>query len=561
MRSRSAVMVIAMIAAIQLFASTPTASAQSKVDKPPNGSISGVVTRDGRPEPGVGVLLMQAWSNPSQATAIARAKTDKEGRFVFEGIARGSYSIDAFAPGLVVFDESPWDGAVSVSVGEGESVTNVSIALNKGGAITGRLVDEEGNSVVSQPIRVFVKGPDGKYRQLSAFKTSVDSDDRGIYRVFGLPPGTYAVAAGLSDVERGLNRLSGAAFEQRFHGGSTKLEDAKPVELTAGGEARDVDIAMARRTNQNFVIRGRVINSDTKKPMAGVNVYCGPRRNGQFASILKVEPASSTGEFSLTGIPVGTYGIAASLGASEQGSFSCDPVEVPVVDADIGNVVIEMTPAATVSGVVAPVETDPGLDLSAIEDRVISLVAVADPASSERGPRRWSMAGIRVRPDRTFTITGVRPGHYRMVIPRLGRVTGLYVQRTEVDGAPLAGPIRIDGVESIANVRIVIGRATGAIRGKVVGRNGTIDFSRVNVMVGAPDAGLPLAAERVDSSGSFLFEGVVPGEAVVLADCYVEGGKPAITKSIRVTVPQDGTVEVTIEIDVEAAPKTGGGGQ
>lgn len=552
---------VAVIVTIHLTALISLAAAQSKESNPATGSISGVVTRDGKPEPGVGVLLMTGESRPTESTAVARARSDKDGKFVFDGLARGSYTIDAFAPGLVVFDETPWDGAISVSLGDGESVRGVSIALNAGGAITGKLVDEEGRPIASQPIRVFARRPDGTFRTVAVFKTSVDSDDRGIYRVFGLPAGTYAVAAGLSEAEKGLNRSRGGGFDQRFHGGSTTAEEAKLVELAAGGEARSVDITMKRGAGQTYAIRGRVINSETKKPMAGFDVHFGPRSDGRFRSIMSVVTATSSGEFSFTGVPPGTHGVVASSGTGEQGSFSCDPVDLRVVDGDISDVVIEMTPAATISGVLAPVETDPGLDLSGIGDRVVSLETVPDPSNPGARPGRWSTMGIRVRPDRTFTITGVRPGFYRMTIPRIGPVRGFHVVRTELDGAPLAVPLRIEGTETIGNVRIVIGRAAGVIRGKVVGRNGSIQFSRVAVLVGTPESGLALSFERVDSAGTFLLEGMPPGETEVRATYNVDGGKPVRSKPVRVSVPSEGDVEVLLEIDLGPGSTTKGGGQ
>lgn len=65
--------------------------------------------------------------------------------------------------------------------------------------------------------------------------------------------------------------------------------------------------------------------------------------------------------------------------------------------------------------------------------------------------------------------------------------------------------------------------------------------------------------QRVDSTGAFLIEGLPAGEAEVGANFFPGVGKPPITSSKRVSVPAEGTVEMTIELDLGAEPPTTGG--
>lgn len=560
MRNRSLETIVAVILTIQLFVSIPGASAQAKADTPAVGSISGVVTIEGKPAKDVGVVLLRAAVGRNEARAVARGRTDKDGMFSFDGLERGQYWLDAFAPGLFAYGSSTTDGAVSISLGDGEAVKNVAIALEKGGAITGKLTDEEGNPIAAQRVRVYVKEVNGQFNEAQVWERLVWSDDRGVYRVFGLAPGTYAIGAGMSETERTMNRGFSVQYDRRFHGGSTTVEDSKLIELSRASEAQGIDIVL-KRTADGYTIRGRVIHAETKKPVPNTVVRFGPLRDGRAGFYSSAVVVYESGDFNLQGMASGDYGLAAGVRTSDAGSYIADPVEVSVVDRDVSDILIELKPAATLKGVIASVETDTGLDLSGIVDQSLLLVEVVESGTQAFGMMLGPTVGLRVRPDRTFTVVGLRPGNYRVIMSPRAPVKGFHVVRLEVEGAAVVGPLRIEGAETVTNVRIVIGRAAGILRGRVVARNGTIDFGRVGVSAAPVGSDAPPVVQRVDSAGAFILEGLPPGEAEVTAGFYATHGQPPITKSKRVSVPAAGAVDVTIEIDLDADPVPPGGGQ
>ena len=560
MRNRSLKTIVAVIFAIQLFVSISGTSAQTRADMPATGSISGVVTFEGTPAKDVGVLLLRMGTGPREATSAGRIRTGKDGSFTFEGLERGQYGIDAYAPGLFAMNDSPRDGAMSISLGDGEAVKKVAITLEKGGAITGKLTDEESNPIAAQRVRVYVKHANGQFGEAQVWERSVMSDDRGIYRVFGLAPGTYSIGAGSTETERTMNRGFSVQYDRRFYGGATTVEESKPVELSRAGEAQGIDIVL-KRTADGYTIRGRVIQAVTKKPVSNTVVRFGPLRDGRAGFYTSAVVVSDSGDFNLQGIASGDYGLTAGVRTSDAGSYVADPVEVSVVDRDVNDIVIELKPAATLKGMIAPVETDAGLDLSSIADQSLLLVGVVDSSAQAFGMMRGPTVGLRVRPDRTFTAVGLRPGNYRVTLSPWAPVKGFYVVRMEVEGAAVVGPLRIEGAETVANVRIVIGRAAGVVRGRVVARNGTIDFGRVGISAAPVGSDAPPVVQRVDSAGAFILEGLPPGEAEVKAGYYATQGQPPIVYSMRVSVPADGAVDVTIEIDLDADPEQKGGGQ
>ena len=86
---------------------------------------------------------------------------------------------------------------------------NIDLRLTRGGVITGRVGDEDGEPLARALITVqryqYVRGE----RQLQPAGGD-QTDDRGQYRVFGLPPGDYYVSASTS----GLGALLGRGMQQ-----------------------------------------------------------------------------------------------------------------------------------------------------------------------------------------------------------------------------------------------------------------------------------------------------------------------------------------------------------
>src|SRR5262249_4529256 len=77
----------------------------------------------------------------------------------------------------------------------------VTIRMTKGGVITGKVTDSQGQPAVQIPVQAIrLRDEKGRpARQVAKpFSTSegANTDDRGIYRLHGLEPGVYLVSAG-----------------------------------------------------------------------------------------------------------------------------------------------------------------------------------------------------------------------------------------------------------------------------------------------------------------------------------------------------------------------------
>src|SRR6185295_19190434 len=86
------------------------------------------------------------------------------------------------------------------------------------------------------------------------------TDDRGIYRMFGLMPGRYNVAAGRGDTTfNGQVSAGRSRYTQVFHPDATDQTKATVVEISEGTEATNIDITLGRAL-QTFTVAGRVVD-------------------------------------------------------------------------------------------------------------------------------------------------------------------------------------------------------------------------------------------------------------------------------------------------------------
>jgi protocatechuate 3,4-dioxygenase beta subunit len=170
------------------LAATLLLVASAIAQTPSRASITGkVVSDDGRPLRNAQVLAVQPGGSFFN---VQRTPADAEGRFELANLDPRPYRLVAHAPGYVLLDESQrraYHRPGSV----------VTLTLARGGAITGTVTDSDGRPIVYLPVRAVPKSRAGAPPGLMFGGTmETSTDDRGVYRIYGLPPGDYLVRAG-----------------------------------------------------------------------------------------------------------------------------------------------------------------------------------------------------------------------------------------------------------------------------------------------------------------------------------------------------------------------------
>ena len=151
-------------------------------------SVDGVAIKAGTTEPVAHARVMLT-SVEGRLADTRVADTDERGRFVFRGVAAGTYRL------LAQHDAFVRATGRTVTVVAGQPVRDLVVAMTPTGVITGRVVDEYGDPVADVYVRAVAVKADLKVGLYLDSTFEATTNDLGEYRLFGLPPGAYIVSA------------------------------------------------------------------------------------------------------------------------------------------------------------------------------------------------------------------------------------------------------------------------------------------------------------------------------------------------------------------------------
>src|ERR1051325_4355683 len=208
---------------------------------------------------------------PSDRGGERTSVTDRDGRFVIEDVPTGVYFAMVNAPGIIsplafmtLTDKGPSENFDLKSIREyctevivdGGDV-NVTIHARRGGAISGKITYSDGDPAVDAQVAVIRRNGKKVTPVLTGLTAaalmSMRTDDRGRYRVAGLPPGEYIVSAAETNTSpngrRGSDSFFGGFFESdallvTYYGGGRRSDDAIKLDVTTGSETSDIDITL-----------------------------------------------------------------------------------------------------------------------------------------------------------------------------------------------------------------------------------------------------------------------------------------------------------------------------
>jgi protocatechuate 3,4-dioxygenase beta subunit len=550
---------ILVLALFCLLRFNDQSQAQSNETKPGTSTVSGKVTLKGEPVRGVMVtlLLQQRIGGPNQNPGL-RAKTDASGNFRITGVPAGRYFISALAPAYVTQSQSQFNQiGKSINIGDGESIENLDFALKLGGVITGRVTSSNGQPLVEENVRLWRVDEGGKPQP---FHTGYNyymyrTDDRGIYRLYGLPSGRYLVSAGISPKEGTFAVSSGRYFPQTYHPDVTNESQAKVIELSEGDEVTEVDISVGEAM-KSFQIIGRVIDADNGQPVAGLQIQHGfyqsdGRGIGGYGSM--GERSKAQGDFRLQGIVPGKYGVFALPEESSDYYSEITPVEI--IDSDVSGIEVKVRRGGSISGVVA-IEgaNDPSITTK-FQQLGLAAHTMADGVSIP--PR-----GItRINPDGGFRIKGLRPGKVQISAFSPGGDRRFTFLRVERGGVIQREGIEVAPGEQITNARVFIGYGTVVLRGqlKISGAalpEGSMFYLRATLVEGTAMSG---TGSEVDMRGNFVLENLMPGPYELRLSIYNRINPRAVDQTLMrkvsqfkqiVNVGSGGDAQITLTLDL-----------
>jgi hypothetical protein len=498
---------------------------------PATASIKGVVTAvdTGAPIRGAEVRLSSRGSYSRLAT------TDGEGIFNLRDLPAGEYRVTVSRTGFISLtfgQRRPFEPPTPIDLSEGETFT-ANLALTRGGAIHGRVIDRFGELLAGTRVQVLRSRMVRGQRRLQSMGPGDQTDDTGAYRVYGLPPGDYYVTASTGPAD------SVRRDPPIYYPGTPSFIEAQPVSLAAGSEASaDFQIQPFR----NARVSGMVFNASGAPVQAMVQlaseiVGTGPtfENAGDPRAFMIVADSGPDGRFTIENVPPGPYVLTANssfvagiITGREAGNPNAGPVKamqeimergpetaflpLAITGDDVSDIALTTRRGGSLSGIFVG---DSGV-VQALPQGLSAEVR-ADGAGS-------GMSLTQGGKGNAFRVAGMNGPFYLSIT---GVPEGWAVSQIIVDGADVTDEA-IDLKGQSATARVVLTDRITTISGMVQPRR---DRSSYSVVVFPDDAArwtYPtryVRVARVDDAGRFRISGLPPDQRyfVLAVDDLEEG--------------------------------------
>lgn len=489
-------------------------------DEPTVGAITGsVVNESGQPLAGVRVAVREV-----SGIAGRTSMTDAEGNFRINGLGPALYFVSAYYPAHVT---PPTDAVWPFTyyrVGD-----SVRLELMRGGVITGTVLNATGDPVIGVRVRaVMVRTAKGEApRAVTASYQERTTDDRGVYRLFGLPTGTYLVSAGGSTSTQ-VSNLNPYDTDLPTYSPSSTRDAAGAISLRAGEEVT-ADIRYRGEPGHNI--------SGSMKVTGPSNGSLALTQAGGMMTIANAFQMPMARGFQFPGIPDGEYDIIATelkQPAPQSGApptmFMSEPKRVVVKGADVTGLELVTRPLASISGRVvlepAKVAACEGKRRPLFTEMLVALQR-PDQENTEKAELPYvRLLSIPASPDANgnFALRNLSPGRY-LPDPRF-YARYWYLSSISITATPKIDPAAnwttIKFGDQITNFTITLAEGAASIRGRLKPAGGAAIPSGLGVYL------IPAEREKaadvlryflttVQSDGTFSLNNLPPGRYLMLA--------------------------------------------
>ncbi len=465
-------------------------------------------------------------------------------------MAAGHFFIAAITPAFVSkeTDRNQFQSGKEIHIEAGENIENIDFSITRGAVITGRITDSGGKPVIAQRISLY-KFNENDPKQPNFVQTDAETDDRGVYRIYGLDAGRYAIGIGRAKNSYAVAYGARPTYELTYYPNTNDITQAKTINLSAGDEATDIDIQLPP-PNKTYEATGRVVDAETNQPVSNATIFLSTqpstdgRRTAGFTS--NGSQTDENGEFRIKNVLPGRYSAFANIGerqfsSENQSDFYSDPANFEINRDDVNGIEIRLKRGAAINGTVI-------FDGAQTAAKLSDILVTAFPADGSNSPLTFKQT--QVNADGSFHIGGLRPGKIRINIFSGSQMKRIMPLRVERDGNVQPDSIDIVQNEQINNVRVIIASGTGILRGRVIAANGIFPPNRrIGISLRRVGEQRGLGSTTADALGRFVFENLPAGDYVMFISASSGISQLGNTK-LTINISDTGETKINVTLDL-----------
>jgi protocatechuate 3,4-dioxygenase beta subunit len=506
---------------VLLLLVTTSAAAQVQSTNAPRsktGSITGtVVDENGQPLQNAFVYVRTF----SSARPVQSALTDNEGRFELNGLEPLTYQIFARHS---VYTLLPRDEGTPNNYHIGDSVKLVMV---KGGVITGTVTTQTGEPVVGVRVRGTAV-PSGETIQ------ERPTDDRGVYRIYGLPGGKYVVWAGGGG--GGSYSVDPYDADVPTYSPASTRDTAAEINMRPGEEATNIDIRYRGETGR--IVSGTV--SNTMGGSSGIFVSLTSAIEGGAQMGSGFPPGEARG-FAFYGVDDGDYTLNART-LLQGGEWAISPPKrISIRGSDVTGIELSLKPMGSVSGQVV-LEELKTKECSTRESPLLTETLVSawhkeDEAAKAQPRFVWGL-GTPVNADAqgSLTLQNLAPGNYYFVTRFAAK--SWYLQSISIQSPTAQGAKKVVDAtrvwttvksgERISGLKIILAEGAASLSGQLaLGDGEAVPEKSFVYLVPAEkekaDEVLRFYSAPITAEGKITLTNLAPGRYWLLARPALEG--------------------------------------
>lgn len=541
---------VVLLAACILAAAPSTAAQAPQVQPQPGAPASAQQPARDRPtaKAGTGVIKGRVLAADTGA-AVKRARisldsgnplesrsttTDLEGRYEFADVAGGTYRVSATKGTFVPYEYGqarPFDRGKPIDVADGQVLDKIDITLPRGGVVAGVVLDDVGDPATGARVSALrLQFRDGKRGFVSIGRT-VETNDLGQYRIYGLPPGSYFVSAVQSSANALLPVLTTAGSATTYYPGTLSEAEAQRVSVRAGQEKMIPDFSIV--PSRLVKVTGTAMSS-SGTPVQAVMLVNTAQTSASGTALPNMSTAvvKPDGTFRLNNIAPGEYSlmaVAMNMATNEQ---ELTAMPLTVAGEDIADVTITTTRGFKATG---QINFEEGPAPAGVTPATLMLVGAPATQTTMTG----GIGRAVIKDDWTFEMKGLagpRLFRFGQGLPAGWMVQSVFHGADDITDKPL------DVTEDLDRVVVTLTKRPAVVNGTVLNdanrpvTDCTILIFPDDPALGPPNSTRYLRALHPGEGGTFEAKTLPAGHYSVIAVEAIESGEendPDLLEQLR----------------------------